>query len=85
MQLRFSFISTAALNNMRVFVLLIISCCLFFEYVQGSSNVKAAKGFGQVFSKFTDADINAKNKDSKSTLLKLHGGKRGRYYYEIIL
>ena len=74
MQSRLSFFSIAALNNMRALMLIFLTCCVYFELVNG---IKAGtKVAGNSFSKFAEADVLGKVMDRNTqAMLDLKGGK----------
>ena len=73
MQPRLGFFTTAALNNMRALILIFLTCCIYFDLVNG---VKASvKSPGPVFSKLAESDVFSGVKDTKTAMLDLKGGK----------
>ena len=79
MQPRLGYFSIAVLNNMRALILILLSCCICFEFINGANAPFAptnAKCTLSTSSKSAKSDLFTQVKDTKSTMLDLKGGKQ---------
>ena len=75
MQPRLGLFLIVALNNMRALLLLLLTCCIYFAYVDGLKS--SSKVMGPGLSKYQTSDILAVTDGSNSaSILDIRGGNR---------
>lgn len=81
MQQRFGLFLITALYNMRALLLLLLTCCIYFAYVDGLKS--SSKIVGPGLSKYQPSDIRSANDGSNSASnLDIRGGNR---LYSVLL
>ena len=81
MQPRLGHFLIVALHNMRALLLLLLTCCIYFAYVDGLKS--SSKVMGPGLSKYQTSDILSSNDGSSSaSILDIRGGNR---LYSILL
>ena len=81
MQPRLGHFLIVALHNMRALLLLLLTCCIYFAYVDGLKS--SSKVMGPGLSKYQTSDIlNVNDGSSSASILDIRGGNR---LYSVLL